>query len=80
MGVMLLKKTALGIVLACLVVLVYYGTAQTKTNTLSMLQNVPVSIAWFYAAIPIGSTFLFFDYLLILIYGKHPFAQKQGDD
>ena len=79
-GVMILKKTAFGIVLVCMVVLVYYGTAQTKSNALSMLQNVPISIAWFYAAIPIGSTFLFFDYLLILIYGKHPFSQKQGGD
>jgi TRAP-type C4-dicarboxylate transport system permease small subunit len=79
-GVMILKKIAFGIVLACMVLLVYHGTLQTKSNAQSMLQNVPVSIAWFYAAIPIGSAFLFFDYLLILIYGKHPFAQKKGDE
>ena len=80
MGVMILKKAALGIVLVCMIILVYYGTAQTKSNAQSMLQNVPVSIAWFNAAIPIGCTFLFFDYLLILIYGKHPFSQRQGGD
>ena len=80
-GVMILKKAALGIVLVCMALLVWHGTAQTKSNARSMLQNVPmISIAWFYAAIPIGCAFLFIDYLLILIYGKHPFAQKQGDD
>ena len=80
-GVVILKKIALGIVLVCMALLVWHGTAQTKSNAQSMLQNIPaISIAWFYAAIPIGCTFLFIDYLLILIYGKHPFAQKQGGD
>ena len=80
MGVTILKKIAMGIVLVCMVVLVWYGTAQTKSNAQSMLQNVRISIAWFYAAIPIGCVFLFFDYLLILIYGKHPFASGNGGD
>jgi len=79
-GVIILKKTALGIVLVCMVLLVWHGTAQTKSNAQSMLQNVRMSIAWFYAAIPIGCGFLFFDYLLILIYGKHPFARGHGGD
>ena len=78
-GIIVFKKVAFGIVLVCMVLLVYYGTLQTKSNARSMLQNVPISIAWFYAAIPIGSAFLFFDYLLILIYGKHPFALRKGD-
>jgi hypothetical protein len=28
----------------------------------------------FYAAIPVGCAYLFFDYLLITVYGYHPFA------
>lgn len=79
-GIMVLRKIALGIVLVCMVILVWYGTAYTKSNILSMLQNAPISMAWFYAAIPIGCTFLFFDYSLILIYGKHPYAKWQGGD
>jgi TRAP-type C4-dicarboxylate transport system permease small subunit len=77
-GSIYLKKMALGIVLACMVLLVWHGTAQTKSNAQSMLQNVPMSIAWFYAAIPAGCAFLFFEYLLVLIYGKHPFADGKG--
>jgi len=79
-GIMILKKTALGIVLVCMAILVWHGSSQAKTNAQSMLQNVPISIAWFYAAIPIGCAYLFFDYLLILIYGKHPFAKKEGSE
>jgi TRAP-type C4-dicarboxylate transport system permease small subunit len=78
LGITILKKTAMGLVLVCMALLVWYGTAQTKSNAQSMLQNVAISVAWFYAAIPIGCAFLFFEYLLILIYGKHPFTGGQG--
>jgi TRAP-type C4-dicarboxylate transport system permease small subunit len=77
-GIMIFKKIALGIVLVCMAVLVWYGAKYTGINTLSMLQNAPISMAWFYASIPIGCAFLFFDYTLILIYGEHPFAKWQG--
>jgi TRAP-type C4-dicarboxylate transport system permease small subunit len=77
-GIIFIKKIALGLVLVCMVMLVWHGTAQTKSNAQSMLQNVPISIAWFYAAIPAGCAFLFFEYLLILIYGKHPFTGQGG--
>jgi TRAP-type C4-dicarboxylate transport system permease small subunit len=81
MGIIVIKKVALGIVLVCMAMLVWYGTAQTKSNSQSMLQNITISIAWFYAAIPVGCAFLFFDYTLILIFGKHPFAAaRHGDD
>jgi TRAP-type C4-dicarboxylate transport system permease small subunit len=80
LGVTILKKIALGIVLVCMALLVWHGTAQTKSNAQSMLQNVAISIAWFYAAIPIGCAFLFFEYLLVLLYGKHPFPKTAGGD
>ena len=79
-GIIILKKIAMGIVLVCMVMLMWYGTAHTKANTMSMLQNASISMAWFYAAIPIGCAFLFFDYSLIFIYGKHPYAKWQGGD
>jgi TRAP-type C4-dicarboxylate transport system permease small subunit len=79
-GIMVLRKIATGIVLVCMAILVWHGSAQTVANAQSMLQNAPISVAWFYAAIPIGCAFLFFDYFLILIYGKHPYAKWQGGD
>jgi len=77
-GIMISRKIALGVVLVCMVMLVWYGAGFTKDNILSLLQNAPISMAWFYAAIPIGCAILFFDYLLILIFGKHPYAQWQN--
>jgi TRAP-type C4-dicarboxylate transport system permease small subunit len=35
--------------------------------------SFPFSIAWFYFALPVGSLYMFVDYLLMLIYGRHPF-------
>jgi TRAP-type C4-dicarboxylate transport system permease small subunit len=79
-GIVVIKKIALGIVLVCMVLLVWHGTAQTKSNARSMLQNVSISIAWFYAAIPVGCAYLFLDYALILVFGQHPFAALRRDD
>lgn len=81
LGIVLIKKITLGIVLVCMAVLVWYGTAQTKSNAQSMLQNVSMSIAWFYMAIPVGCGYIFFEYALILVFGKHPFARvNSGGD
>jgi TRAP-type C4-dicarboxylate transport system permease small subunit len=81
-GIVLIKKIALGIVLVCMAVLIWYGAAQTKSNAQSMLQNISISIAWFYAAIPVGCGYIFFEYALILWFGKHPFAaaNRGGDN
>ena len=69
------KRFAGVIVLTVLALMVYYGFSRVKANVPASLQNLPISMAWFYAAIPIGSIYLFIDYLLILIYGRHPFSR-----
>ena len=71
------QKAAMAIVLVVLTLLVVYGVKRTVSNIPTMLQNVPMSMAWFYAAIPVGSLFLWFDYFLIILYGKHPFTHKK---
>lgn len=74
-GVKIVKKIAGLTVLTCLGLVVWFGVQQVQSNIGSMLQNLPtVSIAWFYAAIPVGGAYLFLDYLLILIHGKHPYS------
>lgn len=76
---LILKKIAQLVVLAVLLLLIVYGVKQTVTMSTSSLQNLPVSNGWFYAAIPVGCFYLFYDYLLIFIFGKHPFAKKEDD-
>ena len=73
----ILKKAAGIIVLVVLAVLIFFGIRQTINAQMSYLQNLPISNAWFYAAIPIGISYLFIDYLLIFIYGEHPFSNKK---
>jgi C4-dicarboxylate transporter DctQ subunit len=70
----IVKRAANAAVLACMGAVVWFGAAQTRLNMDSTLQNLDVPLGLFYAAIPVGCGYLFFDYLLILIYGHHPFA------
>ncbi len=73
----ILRKSASIIVLTVLALVIFYGVRQTINAGSSYLQNLPISNAWFYAAIPVGTTYLFIDYLLILIFGEHPFSNKK---
>lgn len=72
----LVKRMATVVVLAVLAALVWFGYLQTVSNFASKLENLDMSRAWFYAAIPVGCAYLFIDYLLILFYGDHPFSSK----
>lgn len=72
------KRIATALVLVALALLVWYGISRTRANVPTMMQNLPISMAWFYAAIPVGSFCLFVDYLLIAIYGSHPFASASA--
>ncbi|MDR3229960.1 MAG: TRAP transporter small permease [Synergistaceae bacterium] len=68
------KRAANLVVLVCMATIIWFGTKQTLLNMDSSLQNLNVSMGLFYAAIPVGCAYLFLDYLLILIYGHHPYA------
>ena len=72
----LLKKIALVVVLVALAILFWFGIKVTISQSSAYLQNLRISNAWFYAAIPVGCFYLFYDYLLIFLFGEHPFAKK----
>ena len=73
----LLKKAAQVVVLIALAILIFFGIKVTISQSNSYLQNLRISNAWFYAAIPVGCFYLFYDYLLIFLFGEHPFAKKE---
>lgn len=74
---MIVRKIAQLVVLAVLVVLIVVGIRVTMKQSHSYLQNLPkVSNGWFYASIPVGCFYLFYDYLLVFIFGKHPFSKE----
>ncbi|MDR1933318.1 MAG: TRAP transporter small permease [Spirochaetales bacterium] len=78
-GIAFLKKSTLIMVLVCVAILIWYGIAQTLLNVASTLQNIDISMGWFYAAIPAGCAYIFLDYFLILLYGYHPFTKKNSE-
>lgn len=75
------RKIAQAVVLITLVILIVVGIRVTVKQSHSFLQNLPsISNAWFYSAIPVGCFYLFYDYLLIFIFGKHPFSKSAEND
>jgi TRAP-type transport system small permease protein len=61
-----------------LIVLIYYGVLRTIDNRNTVIQSLPISISWFYAAIPIGGALMLLEFLLIFINGSHPFVQAKA--
>ncbi|MDF1616849.1 TRAP transporter small permease [Petrocella sp. FN5] len=65
------------IVIVTQVFLIYYGSRYALNAVGKTLQNIDMSIAWFYAAIPVGCFYLLMDYILILVYKEHPYSRKK---
>jgi TRAP-type C4-dicarboxylate transport system permease small subunit len=58
------------LVVATLAILTYRGFVYAATNTASMLQNLDISMAWFYAAIPVGCALSIMEYAYKMVYGN----------
>lgn len=66
---MIVERINDGVVVSMFAVLVFQGCKYTFSNTTSMLQNVPISMAWFYASIPAGCLLCIFEYLYKFAFG-----------
>jgi TRAP-type C4-dicarboxylate transport system permease small subunit len=65
--------------LVCLVVIglvIVVGFRSALGNPASMVNLPSVPMTVFYMAIPVGMSFVFIDFLLVLIFGYHPFSKK----
>lgn len=63
----IVKKCAILVVMGALVAVTYAGALHVMKNTTNMLQNLPdITIAWFYAAIPVGCFYLLLEYGILL--------------
>ncbi len=72
------KISQAGIILSLLIV-IYYGVIRVIDNLNTVIQSLPLSISYFYAAIPVGGTIILLDYILILIHGEHPFSRMRRE-
>ena len=68
------------VIIFSLLIIIYFGTLRVFDNLHSVIQSIPISISFFYAAIPVGSVLMLLDYILILIYGEHPFCAVDQDN
>lgn len=75
--IVVIQKIANILLAVVLIFLIFYGSKYTFNAFGKSLQNLEMSIAWFYAAMPVGCIYLLIDYLLIFFYGEHPFAIKK---
>jgi len=73
----LLMKITYIMILIFLLIFIIFGTQKTIQNIVQLGQDFPISIAWFFLAIPVGSLYMFIDFLLIFVYGHHPFLKTE---
>ena len=72
----IVEKTVGLATLAVIALVIVVGFQAALDNPASMvnLPNVPMTA--FFLAIPVGMIFVFVDFLLILVFGHHPFSRK----
>ena len=75
----IIKKVSQAGIILSLVVLIYYGVIRVIDNLNTVIQSLPLSISFFYSAIPIGGAIILLDYILIVIHGEHPFSQLRSE-
>lgn len=74
------RRVTLGIVCIALgfLAVVSYGTVLSSMDF--MIQSFQFPIAYFYLAIPVGCVLMFVEYLLIIVFGYHPFDSQRGEE
>ena len=76
------RNIRLAVIIVFLAAIAIAGVMKTISSASSYAQAFPISIGWFYLAIPVGCTLMVMDYLLILLCGRHPFVDHStaGED
>ena len=70
---------ATAVVIAALAAVTYAGAMHVMKNTTNMLQNLPdITIAWFYAAVPVGGFYLILEYAVQLFGWKDGAEEEVG--
>jgi TRAP-type C4-dicarboxylate transport system permease small subunit len=74
-----IRTVRLCVIIAGLLIIAAVGAVKTASQVAVQTQMAPMSIAWFYLAIPVGCILMAMDFLLILLCGRHPFAGNKDD-
>jgi TRAP-type transport system small permease protein len=73
------RRVSLGIICITLLFLAGISFQKVLTTWNVMIQAFDIPIALFYFAIPLGCVLMFLEYLLMLIYGDHPYSDGKEE-
>ena len=73
------RRVSLGITCSALLFLAVISFQKVLSTWNVMIQAFDIPIALFYFAIPIGCVLMFLEYLLMIIYGDHPFIASRKE-
>jgi TRAP-type C4-dicarboxylate transport system permease small subunit len=71
------RRVSLGIICATLLFLAVISFQKVLSTWNVMIQAFDIPIALFYFAIPLGCLLMCLEYLLLMIYGDHPFSDRK---
>ena len=75
-----IRKLTLVIIAGCFCILIYASVKKVLGSLNVVIQAAPISIAVFYLAIPVGAFLMLLDYILILVFGEHPFKIHRSEE
>jgi TRAP-type C4-dicarboxylate transport system permease small subunit len=73
------RRASLGIICATLLFLAVICFQKVLSTRNVMIQAFDIPIALFYSALPLGCLLMFLEYLLMLIYGDHPYSGRKEE-
>jgi TRAP-type C4-dicarboxylate transport system permease small subunit len=71
------RRVTLGIICATLLFLAVISFQKVLSTWNVMIQAFDIPIALFYFAIPVGCLLMCLEYLLLMIYGDHPYGDRR---
>ena len=73
------RRVSLGIICATLLFLTVISFQKVLSTWNVMIQAFDIPIALFYFALPLGCLLMFLEYLLMMIYGDHPYGGRKEE-
>jgi TRAP-type C4-dicarboxylate transport system permease small subunit len=71
------RRISLGITCGALLFLAVISFQKVLSTWNVMIQAFDIPIALFYFALPLGCVLMFLEYLLLMIYGDHPYSDRK---
>ena len=73
------RRVSLGITCSALLILAVISFQKVLSTWNVMIQAFDIPIALFYFALPLGCVLMFLEYLLLMIYGDHPYRDTKEE-